>query len=346
MLLHSRKVLAHSATPAELAGFANTVSSKPPLFFEQVPGLTALLQHLMPVQARREALAPTARGEKKTPKSSTRRLVAHLTPSPSTHLGVEVLYALPRITMDFELSDAHIPNKAHGETAQLVNVTAAVIRQELDVAFPTQTGDLSFSRERTAELRKDAWQSNGQIQELAQKVQLWLASPKSGLPTMFDLAIDLPSFLLGPLSTQREETSRPNAGMTVPYFISHYEEITSVDFVAIQDEARLASLHPKVRELAECWPADMVLRCKEVDAGAFGGRRTEATLLRLPRGTDDGTVSPSADSAADTEPAHEYGSDATELVKTATRMLRIMTRADSGRSHSDGEADAEEGGAD
>ncbi|TKA71550.1 hypothetical protein B0A55_07070 [Friedmanniomyces simplex] len=325
-------------------------------FHNQCTGLLPLLSNFMANRIAVPSNSETpANGtlSQPTPTSADRRLLVHLTPSPSTQDGVEALRSLPRITMDFSLSDAIQSDRPRESVPHLSSVVATWNRQEFDLAFPAQTADLSFARESTMSLSKEAWSSNGQINEVVRNLRDSVDSKTGGLPAMAHVGITLPRFTTQSSPAERGITDSGSvSGETVPYYISHYEHVTSVDYVPLRDEARLARMEKGVRTLAEQWPESMVLRCSDVNGGAFGGRWTEAKLLRLP---EDARAVVRDENAAAVEKSDSVeesnavtGADESrktrraelELVDTAMTLLRLMTRANAGELRSPYDASA------
>ncbi|KAK3114577.1 hypothetical protein LTR53_006986 [Teratosphaeriaceae sp. CCFEE 6253] len=348
VLLHARSVTDPVTSPQKLVKATSTSPFGSALFFEQTTGLVPLLQHFAPVQMVRRnspSLHPVVVSDQRGSQDPPRRLIAHLTPSPFSKLGVEVMRTLPRVTMDFEVIDGAPSDRASKVFSRLMSIHATLDRQELDAAVPHLAGDLSFVREQTVTLKEDAWQRNGRVWEVVQKVQSCLATAASGLPADFNVGVDLPPFMLGSAVKQQQEASGADVvdGMTVPYFISHYEEVTSVDYVPLRDAAQLASADAKVKRVVEHWPRGMVLRCSMVDGGAFSGRRTAVELLPLPASEDLEEVAiaemEDARVGAGVGPRRRPDQGEEELAKAATRVLRLMTLGHAGqlRSRNDGE---------
>ena len=309
-------------------------TKKSTLFHDQVTGLLPLLSNFMPIQMNAlltsNTLATGTVGQS-TQTSPDRRLIVHLSPSPFTHGGVKALHTIPRIAMDWILPDATLSGLPMDSTPHLSGVVATWNRQELEVAVPAQTADLSFARGRSMSLNKDAWSSNGQISEVIRRVQESLQSKDGGLPATAHVDVDLPS------THQDSVDSEPVTDRPVPYYISQYEHVTSVDYVPLRDEARLARMDKEVRSLAQHWPDSMVLRCREVNAGAFGGRRTEVKLLRVSQDTiikNEAAAVEKNDSTPESEVNRKPESAELQLVDTAMTLLRLMTRASYGELRS------------
>ncbi|KAK1813513.1 hypothetical protein LTR12_012082 [Friedmanniomyces endolithicus] len=329
-----------SSRPAPLPN-ERSPTKKSTLFHDQVTGLLPLLSNFMPIQTNAlltsNTLATGTVGQS-TQTSPDRRLIVHLSPSPFTHGGVKALHTLPRIAMDWVLPDATMSGLPIDSTPHLSDVVATWNQEERDIAVPAQTADLSFARERTMSLNNDAWRSNGQIREVIRRVQESLRSKDGGFPAMAHVDIDLPRFLTQSPSTHQDfvdsesVTDRP-----VAYYISHYEHVTSVDYVPLRDEARLARTDKEVRALAQHWPESMVLRCREVNAGAFGGRRTEVKLLRVSQDIvikNEAAAVEKSDSTPESEVNRKPESTELQLVDTAMTLLRLMTRASNGELRS------------
>ncbi|KAK1048204.1 hypothetical protein LTR74_017589 [Friedmanniomyces endolithicus] len=331
---------AGSSRPAPLPN-ERSPTKQSTLFHDQVTGLLPLLSNFMPIQTNAlltsNTLATGTVGQS-TQTSPDRRLIVHLSPSPLTHGGVKALHTLPRIAMDWVLPDATLSGLPMDSTPHLSGVVATWNRQELEVAVPAQTADLSFARGRSMSLNKDAWSSNGQMSEVIRSVQESLRSKDGGLPAVAHVDIDLPRFPTRSPSTHQDSVdSRPVTDKPVPYYISHYEHVTSVDYVPLRDEARLARMDMDVRALAQHWPDSMVVRCREVNAGAFGGRRTEVKLLRVSQDTiirNEAAALEKSDSTSESEMNRKAESAELQLVDTAMTLLRLMTRASNGELRS------------
>ncbi|KAK5724937.1 hypothetical protein LTR17_013426 [Elasticomyces elasticus] len=297
------------ATTKTLGQYHKTdLSKQPGIFHDQHMGLVALLSNFTP-----------ARHSLRTPPGQTlapaQQLIVHLTPSPYIPGIVEALHTLPRVLMDFKVA---APDHRRVRVPSLTSVVATLSRQELNVAFPDYSSDLCFLREGKMALKPDAWNSNGQLTDVVRGLEVALATETGGLPAMAHVGIDLPQSLLPLSSTQADDVSTK----PVPYYVSHYEHISSVDYVPLHDEARFPQMDPKVVRLARKWPKSMVLRCREVDAGAFGGRRTEVSLVRCPSDTASGQ---------DVQQERKPKEAEMELATTAMRILRLMTRAHAGQ---------------
>ncbi|KAK5685467.1 hypothetical protein LTS10_003546 [Elasticomyces elasticus] len=293
------------------------LSKQPGIFHDQHMGLVALLSNFTP-----------ARHSLRTPPGQTlapaQQLIVHLTPSPYIPDIVEALHTLPRVLMDFKVA---APDHRRVTVPSLTSVVATLSRQELNVAFPDYTSDLCFLRERKMALKPDAWNSNGQLTDVVRGLEVALATETGGLPAMAYVGIDLPQSLLPLSSTQADDVSTK----PIPYYVSHYEHISSVDYVPLHDEARFPQMDPKVVRLARKWPKSMVLRCREVDAGAFGGRRTEVSLVRCPSDTASGQ---------DVQQERKTKEAEMELATTAMRILRLLTRAHAGQLPSPDDANS------
>ncbi|KAK1007942.1 hypothetical protein LTS01_002439 [Friedmanniomyces endolithicus] len=344
-LLHLEETSPSHTGPSRTASLPNKKSPRKQsaLFHDQVAALLPLLSNFMPVQMKAPLTSDTPLADTVSQPIQTapdRRLIVHLSPSPFTPRGVEALHALPRIAMDWILPDAALSGLPTDSIPHLSSVVATWNRQELEVAVPAQTADLLFAREHSMSLKTDAWSSNGQIGGVVRTLRESLQSEDGGLPAIAHIDVDLPRFST-PSSSTNQDTVDPEAvtEKTVQYYISHYEHVTSVDYVPLRDEVRLARMDKEVRALAQHWLESLVLRCREVNAGAFGGRRTEVKLLRV---SQDPVIKSEAAAAAvehsDSTPGSEVSRKAEsaelQLVDTAMTLLRLMTRASNGELRS------------
>ncbi|KAK5122339.1 hypothetical protein LTR85_004250 [Meristemomyces frigidus] len=326
----------------------------------QQPGLSQLLSYFRPVQLSGPRATAAVTGDASQGFAAVERtapyLVAHYMPAPFSKQGVNAMKYLPRIAISSRVDP-------RTQKLQLFDVKARLKGQALQVPFPGQAVDLAFTRASTMYLRledKSRRRFKGTLDVFADRLQTSIQAGGGVLDAMAELDIKLPWWVAHRASPKKLKTE-PKEDTAVPYLLDRLEQVQSMDFVPDKEgwqSSRERNIDPEVRSTLEQWPEGMILRMREVEAGASGGRRTELSLLgagtranaglstdangqNVPdSGTDEATVGNEADTGdasaeKATKPtkrkhaAAEYPSVA--LTTTALRLLNMLTRANAGQ---------------
>lgn len=99
----------------------------------------------------------------------------------------------------------------------------------------------------------------------------------SGQPTLA-----IPRQLLSTKQSFAHGLTDGKAFTDVKYFLEQFEQNQRMWFVPKPSSQLDPSLTPEARELLTAWPKDAVLEVLMVEAGQFGGRRTEVNLIQAP----------------------------------------------------------------
>lgn len=311
----------------------------------RTPGLSQLLSYFKPDKTLPDTES-TAETEPEPQTSSVPEhekpyLVAHFLPSPFSKRGVDALKALPRITLSL---------RTHTEAQKLrvAAVKATLQRRDLQVPFPEQAVDLSFTRWSTLDMQFRSGTKMilskqtqlGQLRDFTRRLETSIfAGSGALLDTMPELEIKLPWWVAAPKTTKAED----KVDVGVQYLLDRLEQHQVMNFVPAND-AEIDD--PEVRRLLEQWPESMRLRVREVDAGAYGGRRTEVSLVNKwgAAGAADSAGGEGKDAGAVAGgPARMGGKDrlmmqeqtavnpTRALATTAARLLSLLTRANAGQ---------------
>ncbi|KAK4554829.1 hypothetical protein LTR86_007977 [Recurvomyces mirabilis] len=278
-------------------------------------------------------------------RQNAQQLLVHIQPSPVTAVGLQQLRALPSLVTAFDMSKGSSTNYTHTLEPKFESIVATSARQEVHIPLPNQAADVSFSRSTSFhQLPKAVAQQSG-LGHLVNELIVALRTPGAALPSLSNIDIPLPT---GVLLGAKEPEQDGEASSTTSYFISHFEHVTTTDLIPLQSPARREGMDPGVRRMAEQWPAWLVLRLREVDAGPLAGRRTEMLLVHRDKtdidsrsGETEVTKLDSLGRGQDGEAARIVHSDDGEeaskvavLVKTAVQLTRVMTRGRAGQLRS------------
>ena len=154
------------------------------------------------------------------------------------------------------------------------------------------------------------WGEDAQRFEAA--VQRSYASGTGALDGLPEIKLQLPSWFKTENAASRhdtfanEQTEPSTEPIAVDYMLERFEQVQVLDFVPRADWND-APIDPDMAVLLKQWPQGMTLRCRDVEAGAFAGRRTELSLMH---GASKETALP--------------------LTTTAVGLLRLITKANAG----------------
>jgi len=339
-----------SSSPGE--PISRGVSNSTELFVTsyQIPGLSRLLSSFEPAQPIEITQdAPSHDSSPREHKISERDrpyLVAHFMPSPFSKRGIGALKTLPRIAISYRIDPST-------RSLRLFDVKAALRKQELQVPFPEQAADLSFTRSSTMYMKVISRHQRDidKLEQFTERLQKSMNASSGGtLDAMPELEIKLPWWVVQKHTPQiaKEEAKED---VPVEYLLDRLEQVQGIDFVPIKESRALKNADFEVKKLLKDWPEGMMLRLREVEAGVSGGRRTE---LRLISRQSSAPQPPSAQ-ASTPEKSEENGGDggdgkkdkaldktkatvtdrvstsATQsLTVTALRLLRLLTRVNDG----------------
>ncbi|KAK5129114.1 hypothetical protein LTR08_003902 [Meristemomyces frigidus] len=333
----------------ELPPWRNLVDNEDPFTaVHQVIGLAPTLSYFKPTKIPMPEVSPQDMVGSAPVDETARRakpyLVAHFIPSPFTKRGIGALKFLPRVALSCRFDPAT-------QTVQVIEVAAGLNRQEFQVPFPDQAMDITFSRtskihmKREREARK---QKNPVFQEFTERLERSIKAGSGALDAMGELEIKLPWWVVR--AKKKPWGNAPKEDTGVQYLLDRLEQVQTMEFMPNWNKVTFSkTIDREVKELVEDWPKEMVLRLNEVDAGASGGRRTE--LYLQPRAAaskilpDLSTAPPEASSISDEnfgKPAQASAKTEAatntllshartlQLTTTATRLLKLLTRANSG----------------
>ncbi|GAB1743978.1 hypothetical protein NU219Hw_g1018t1 [Hortaea werneckii] len=317
----------------------------------QVPGLSQLLSYFEPASNRLAARGKDLADATET-NLSRPFLRATFMPSPFAKSGIGALKMLPRIEVTYRLGS--------GSRLQLSDVKAVLEKQELQVSCPTEAVDLDFSR--SSSIHMNMRERHGKPSELigsfTQHLQKSIDTGSGVLDAPSELDLPLPRWIMqkfnprkyNPRVRMSDAEAAATGDIAFPYLLERMEHIQSSDFsVADSDLRTLENIEdPDVKELIQGWSEGMVLRVRDIEAGVAGGRQTEvrlidkgATKTRRQRRIGEGESTDHADALPQVTEADESGhgkmdpgepslSPERRLIRTASRVLRLITKANAG----------------
>jgi len=318
----------------------------------QIPALSQLLSYFTPTENFASAQQAQPSSASRTRYDNKERakpyLVAHFMPSPFSTKGIAALRTLPRISVTYT-----IDTKVHTGRLRIIDVKADLRKQEVQVLFPEQAADLAFTRSSTMYMKIVTRHRSGfdRIEAFTQQLQDSMNATQGGtLDAMPELDIRLPWWVIQKHRPHKIEEAKED--IAVPYMLDRLEQVEGINFVPSREKHVLERMGSEVRQLFEKWPEGMMLRVREVEAGAFGGRRTELRLINRLSAASQTSSAPALDNSDEggsdgsdgdagkkdktlknAKAAAEEGAaeSATQsLTVIALRLLGLLTRANAG----------------
>lgn len=299
-----------------------------------VPGLAHVISYLKPIAPVASSLAGGDSSNIQALGSTEPTLLAHLIPSPFGPGGVDALKKLPRLVLQFQTNKF----TQHGTFPR--SMEFSLNEQQMQVSLPEQATDLVFSRSVTMSMPPSIVAADWS-KAFGERLQKSLATSQGVEHALTELEVPLPPWLQRPSeqSAGKSKRSEPEAGSTM-YLLDRFEHVQETDFVPLRLDELPDEVDTEVRDLVAPWPEQLVLRVREVDAGALGGTRTEIRLVNR---------TPNPDPASHIKQVAEFGSHRSlaglteeqaelrakgpsfTLASTAMSMLKLLTMASNGR---------------
>lgn len=294
----------------------------------QVPGLTPVLSYFTAL-----VHSPKVPSEDQTRSPhSYQFVVTRFIPSPFGIHGLNAPKHLPRITIKYGLT--HYGDGVNQGQPRLRNASVQVTfdEREVNVCLPDQTIDLHFSNHGSASLTHATFEGMSNIALIKSDLEESMRRPNGTLMPLVPLQVRFPAWLLPaemPKSMKRHVQAGP-----VEYILDRLEHVQQLDLEPAKLSSRqLDRLDVETRQGFDDWPEGMRLRMSQVEAGAFGGRRTELQLLG-----SDGKNKTANDVAKQTKAktGNQQRNKAEEerveaVVRTALMMAGMLTKANSGK---------------
>nr|POE88207.1 hypothetical protein CFP56_11436 [Quercus suber] len=126
----------------------------------------------------------------------------------------------------------------------------------------------------------------------------------------------------------------------VSYVLEHFEQVQRMRFVPKAIDQQDSSLSPEARLLLAAWPKSAVLEVLMVDAGSFGGRRTEVRLVQPNRLPFKETLD---DFQRRTAENTDQEGDMLSFIEGAFLVPQLLTLASRGTLYADGIGDMDVG---
>lgn len=343
---------------------ANPLHSKLPFTtVSQLPGLGPLLSYFEPATPAglEEGMSLEMQNAVRHRASINQRphLRASFIPNPfSQPYGLNALKRLPRITFSYRVMSAQSKRLAGSSELNLYNVKATLEKQEVQLPFPAEAVDMSFTRTRNLYMpAKNRNRATANIEEFTRRLADSMGKRDGALDAMPEVDMPLPwRSVEGSRTLKAAGRDKPHnskvAGSTVdesdfedvhvPYLLEKLEQIQSMEFVPTSSQAVLERIEdPEARKLLENWPQGLMLQIRDVEGGATGGRSTELRLISGTSSTPDGRHAkhePEQDEEQVGGAVEEGGlkgsiqdeksaGNTRALVQTAASILRLITRA-------------------
>lgn len=298
----------------------------------QVPRLSQLLSYFQPAPP--SDLSLPSDMQKTDVDHHRPYLRASFLPSPFLKNGIDAVKALPRIAASYHFIAGDTSNEP-----KLFDVQADLETQELQVHFPGEAVDLSFTRTTAMHMKQTSEQPKSlqQIELFTRRLQTSMGAGSGTLDAMPELEIPLPSWIAKRLQKPSAKVMKGKKDKPTPYLLERLEQIHTIDLVPGPQPSKASTIRdPGIKHLTENWPSGMVLRLREIEAGVTGGRSTELSLFRRREIAADGegvegdgheSPVPEADSNAD----GVVESETRKLGAVAEQVIRLITRANAGQ---------------
>ncbi|EMD00630.1 hypothetical protein BAUCODRAFT_176000 [Baudoinia panamericana UAMH 10762] len=283
-------------------------------FLDAVPGLQTVLARFKPAvyeqtdvpaeAALREGLTDVGKGplnhQRRVVEERETQLLVHLMPSPFTKGGASVLERLPRLELAFNVHDGRQDGHFGCRALKLDGASLHVSDQLMPVPFPDHAADLLYKRSNRLVLSDTELTEDEHLRSFVERLQASYGEGTGSLDALPELTFKLPPVLTDKPSSARGRQSNAE-GVEAQYLLDRFEQVQVMDFEPLKERKRLDAMVPMARKKVEDWPDDIVLRLRDVDAGAFGGRRTEVVLVpRAPERSDEAIVNPGGAAVPDT----------------------------------------------
>nr|POF17374.1 hypothetical protein CFP56_65241 [Quercus suber] len=154
----------------------------------------------------------------------------------------------------------------------------------------------------------------------------------SGQPGLY---IPMPSSYVWPSERPNQTLDKKTGSdvVDVSYVLEHFEQVQRMRFVPKAVDQQDPELSPAARDLLAAWPDGAVLEVLMVDAGSFGGRRTEVRLVQSNRLPFKETLEEFQHRAADeTDPGNKMLS----FLEGTMLVPQLLTMASRGTLYPDG----------
>lgn len=293
----------------------------------QVPGLTPMLSYFTAVI---HSKSPSE--DQTISPHSYQFIVTRFIPSPFGTQGLTAPKLLPRITIKYGLSQYGDGDNQGRPRLRNASVQVKYDEREVNVCLPDQTIDLFFSNHGSAYLTHAIFEGISNIALVKSDLEESMRQPDGTLMPVVPLQVRFPTWLL-PAQMPKSMKSHVQAG-PVEYILDRLEHVQQLDLEPAKLKSKqLDRLDDETRQLFNEWPEGMRLRMSQVEAGAFGGRRTELQLLDsdakdkaardVVKQTKIKTKNETEDKAAEER--------VNTIVRTALVMAGMLTKANNGK---------------